>query len=59
MEIENPIKHMIEKKIFTKFIPKISTMAARQKWIVSSLSSHGTILIDKGAAGALKNGKSY
>ena len=54
----NPIKHMIEKKIFTKFIPKISTMAARKKWIVSSLNSHGSIVIDKGAANALKNGKS-
>ena len=54
----NPIKHMIEKKIFTKFIPKISTMAARKKWIVSSLNSQGTIVIDKGAANALKNGKS-
>ena len=54
----SPIKHMIEKKIFTKFIPKISTLAARKKWIVSSLSSSGTIFIDKGAANALKNGKS-
>ncbi len=54
----NPIKYMIEKKVFTKFIPKISTMAARKKWIVSSLSSHGAILIDKGAANAIKNGKS-
>ena len=49
---------MVEKKIFTKFIPKISTMAARKKWIVSSLSSLGTIFVDKGAANALKNGKS-
>ena len=54
----NPIKNMIHKKIFTKFIPKISTMAARKKWIVSSLSSPGTIYIDKGASIALKNGKS-
>ena len=54
----NPIKYMVEKKIFTKFIPKISTMAARKKWIVSSLSSLGTIFVDKGAANALKNGKS-
>ena len=54
---KNPIKFMIE-KIFTKFIPKISALAARKKWIVSSLSSYGTIFIDKGAANALKNGKS-
>ena len=55
---KNPIKYMVEKKIFTKFIPKISTLAARKKWIVSSLSSHGTIFIDKGASNAIKNGKS-
>ena len=55
---KNPIKYMVEKKIFTKFIPKISTLAARKKWIVSSLSSHGTIFVDKGAANALRNGKS-
>ncbi len=54
----NPLKNMINKKIFTKFVPKISTLAARKKWIVSSLSSSGTIYIDKGAAMALKNGKS-
>ena len=54
----NPIKHMIEKKIFTKFVPKISTLDARKKWIVSSLSSNGTIFIDSGASIALKNGKS-
>tara|TARA_B100001057_G_scaffold495956_1_gene596123 strand:- start:755 stop:1846 length:1092 start_codon:yes stop_codon:yes gene_type:complete len=55
---DHPIKHMIENKIFTKFVPKISTLAARKKWIVSSLSSSGTIYIDKGAATALRNGKS-
>ncbi len=54
----NPIRNMIQNKIFTKFIPKISTLDARKKWIVSSLSSNGTIYIDKGAANALKNGKS-
>ncbi len=55
---KNPIKHMIKEKKFTKFIPKISTLAARKKWIVSSLSSTGSIYIDKGAANALKIGKS-
>ena len=55
---KNPIRHMIEKKIYTKFIPKISTIAARKKWIVSSLNSQGYIVVDKGAAYAIKNGKS-
>ena len=55
---KSPISHMIKKRRYTKFIPKISTMAARKKWIVSSLSSNGSIYIDNGAANALKNGKS-
>ncbi len=55
---KNPIRNMIKNKRFTKFIPKLSTMAARKKWIVSSLSSSGSIYIDRGAANALKNGKS-
>ena len=54
----NPIDQMIKQRIYTKFIPKISTLAARKKWIVSSLSSTGTIYIDNGAVIALKNGKS-
>ena len=55
---KNPIQYMKENKIFTKFVPKISALAARKKWIVSSLNSNGTIFIDDGAANALRNGKS-
>ncbi len=54
----NPIKHMITNKKYTCFIPKISTLDARKKWIVSSLTSPGKIFIDKGAARALEKGKS-
>ena len=45
-------------KIYTNFIPKISTLDARKKWIISSLSSSGKLYIDQGAANALLNGKS-
>ena len=55
---KNPIKNMIQNKIYTSFIPKISTLDARKKWIVSSLNSTGKIFIDKGAQIALQNGKS-
>tara|TARA_B100000963_G_scaffold356709_1_gene377382 strand:- start:1268 stop:2353 length:1086 start_codon:yes stop_codon:yes gene_type:complete len=55
---ENPIKNMVNKKIFTHFIPKISTLDARKKWIISSLNSSGVIYVDDGAAKALSNGKS-
>ena len=49
---------MIKNKIYTHFIPKISSLDARKKWIISSLSSSGKIYIDQGAARALDKGKS-
>ena len=54
----NPIKRIIEKKLFTWFVPKISNLDARKKWIISSLSSTSKIYIDDGASKALKSGKS-
>ena len=53
-----PLQKMIKTKIFTHFVPKISSLDARKKWIISSLSSTGKIFIDSGAAKALLNGKS-
>ncbi len=55
---DNPISNMIKHKIYTHFIPKISSLDARKKWIISSLSSSGKIYIDQGAARALNKGKS-
>ncbi len=55
---ENPIKNMIISKKYTCFIPKISSLDARKRWIISSLNSSGKIFIDAGAAKALSNGKS-
>ena len=54
----NPIDNMIKKNLYTHFIPKISSLDARKKWIISSLVSSGKIYIDKGAAVALSLGKS-
>jgi len=54
----NPIKRMIKNKIYTCFFPKISTLDARKKWIISSLNSSGKIYIDEGASKALLRGKS-
>tara|TARA_Y100000591_G_C21788465_1_gene675179 strand:+ start:413 stop:1498 length:1086 start_codon:yes stop_codon:yes gene_type:complete len=54
----NPIKNILKNKIFTQFHPKISSLDARKKWIISSLSSSGIIYIDSGAAKALISGKS-
>ena len=54
----NPLKKMLEKKVFTHFIPKISSLDARKKWIIGSLNSSGIIYVDNGAAKALSDGKS-
>ena len=55
---KNPINNMIRTKTYTHFIPKISRLDARKKWIISSLNSSGKIYIDLGAARALNQGKS-
>ncbi|OUW74001.1 MAG: glutamate 5-kinase [Pelagibacteraceae bacterium TMED216] len=53
-----PIKNMSQNKLYTCFIPKISTLDARKKWIISSLNSSGKIFIDTGAYQAIDSGKS-
>ena len=54
----NPISNMIKNEKFTHFFPKISSLDAKKKWIIGSLSSSGIIKIDDGASKALRNGKS-
>ena len=54
----NPIEKMLKEKKYSCFIPKISNLDARKKWIISSLSSKGKIYIDAGAIKAILNGKS-
>ena len=55
---DNPISNMIKNNRFTHFFPKVSSLDAKKKWIIGSLSSNGTIKIDDGASKALRNGKS-
>ena len=54
----NPIDKIIKKNNCTLFISKISKLDARKKWIISSISPKGELIIDEGAKKALKNGKS-
>ena len=56
--INRPIKKILTTNICTWFLPKISKLDARKKWIISSISPKGKIIIDDGALKALKNGKS-
>ena len=56
--INRPIKNMLEKNFCTWFLPKISKLDARKKWIISSVAPKGEIIIDDGAKKALRSGKS-
>ena len=56
--IKRPIKNILEHNSGTWFLPKVSKLDARKKWIISSISPKGEIIIDDGALNALKNGKS-
>ncbi|MDA8537911.1 glutamate 5-kinase [Candidatus Pelagibacter bacterium] len=53
-----PIKKIIDENNCTWFLPKVSKLDARKKWIISSISPKGEIFIDDGAKQALSNGKS-
>jgi glutamate 5-kinase len=56
--LSRPIKKIIDKNNCTWFLPKISKLDARKKWIISSISPKGELIIDDGAKQALTNGKS-
>ena len=54
----NPIDQIEKKNNCTWFISKISKLQARKKWIISSISPKGEVIIDDGAKKALISGKS-
>ncbi len=54
----NPISRIEKENNCTWFISKISKLHARKKWIISSISPKGELIIDEGAKKALINGKS-
>tara|TARA_Y100001960_G_scaffold192613_1_gene201610 strand:+ start:980 stop:2086 length:1107 start_codon:yes stop_codon:yes gene_type:complete len=56
--LDRPIKKIIKKNNCTWFLPKISKLDARKKWIIGSISPKGELIIDDGAKQALKKGKS-
>ena len=56
--VSRPIKKIISKNNCTWFLPKISKLQARKKWIISSISPKGDLIVDDGAISALKRGKS-
>ena len=54
----NPIDQIEKKNNCTWFISSIPKLDARKKWIISSVSPKGELVIDDGAKKALINGKS-
>ena len=54
----NPISQIEKNNNCTLFVSKISKLHARKKWIISSISPKGELVIDDGAKKALNNGKS-
>ena len=54
----NPLNQVEKKNNCTWFISKISKLHARKKWIISSVSPKGELIIDEGAKRALVDGKS-
>ncbi len=54
----NPITQIEKSNVCTWFISKITKLHARKKWILSSISPKGELIIDEGAKKALVNGKS-
>ena len=53
-----PIKKISKENICTWFLPKISKLDARKKWIIGSVAPKGVLIIDNGAIQAIQNGKS-
>ncbi len=54
----NPLSQIEKKDNCTWFLSKVSKLHARKKWIISSVSPKGELIIDDGAKKALSNGKS-
>ena len=54
----NPIQNILNGDNYTLFVSKLSKLDARKKWILSSISPKGSVIIDDGANKALGNGKS-
>ncbi len=53
-----PLKKIISENNCTWFKTKVSKLDARKRWIISSISPKGELIVDEGAIVALKKGKS-
>jgi glutamate 5-kinase len=56
--VNSPLAKLESGARCTWFVPSGTPRTARKEWIAGSLKPHGAIIIDAGAVGALKQGKS-
>lgn len=54
----HPLKALMDGARCSWFLPQAQTPTARKQWIVGSLNPAGEILVDDGAAAALRHGRS-
>ena len=56
--LKNPIKKIMQSQKCTWFLPKVSKLDDRKKWIIGSINPKGEVVIDSGAVKAINSGKS-
>jgi glutamate 5-kinase len=56
--VVHPLKALLDGGKHTLFVAQESPLSARKRWIAGSIHPAGSLTVDKGAAGALKGGKS-
>jgi glutamate 5-kinase len=54
----HPLRRIEEGVPTTWFVPQAEPLTARKRWIAGALNPVGTLIVDDGAAAALKRGKS-
>ncbi len=55
---ENPLRKLRDGARCSWFLSAVEPLTARKRWIAGSLNASGRIIVDAGAAGALRRGKS-
>lgn len=56
--VNNPVKNIETRKIFSLFQSEENPLSARKNWIAHNLNAKGEVIIDDGALRAIINGKS-
>ncbi len=57
-KVEHPLRRLMDGARHTVFLPDRTPRTARKEWIAGSLKPTGRLVVDDGALGALKSGKS-